>query len=132
MSGTVVVIDDGGPLGIVFGSPVASVAGFFTYLVPLTMMAYDASGSPLGAVVSSFASNSALSGDPGSHPNELLALSFPGIASVAITGDPAGGSFTLDDLEYVGAGGAAVPEPATLSLVALAAAGLALRRRPLR
>ena len=98
LSGDVVVFDDGGPISILFESPVVSVAGYFTYLVPLTMTAYDASNTPLGTVLSSFGSNLGLSGDSGSTPNELLALAFPaGIRSVTISGDVAGGSFTLDD-----------------------------------
>jgi hypothetical protein len=55
----------------------------------------------LGQTLSAFSSNLALSGDPGSSPNELLALNFPaGISSVTIAGDPAGSSLVLDDLTY--------------------------------
>ncbi|MCU0250899.1 MAG: hypothetical protein MUE61_11855 [Vicinamibacterales bacterium] len=64
------------------------------------MTAYDASNNLLGTAVSSFASNYLTFPDPGSAPNELLALAFPGIASVTISGDLAGGSFTLDDFAY--------------------------------
>jgi len=129
-SGDVVVFDDGGPISILFGSPVLNVAGYFTYVVPLTMTVYDASNNLLGTAVSSFASNVLTSGDPGSAPNELLALAFPGITSVTISGDLAGGSFTLDDFAYEATEQVPVPEPGgTLSLLALGAAGLSLMRR---
>ena len=124
------VYDDGGPITILFGSPVLSVAGYFTYLVPITMTAYDASNTQLGTAFSSFGSNLGLSGDLGSVPNDLLALAFPGITLVTITGDVAGGSFTLDDFAYESTDPLPVPDPGgTLSLLALGAAGLSFVRR---
>jgi hypothetical protein len=86
------------------------VGGFFNYASQLTLEAFDASNNLLGSVTSLFGANLAPSGDSGSGPNEFLQLnSASGISRVAITGDPAGGSFTLDDLTITTS--TAVPEP---------------------
>ena len=115
-SGVNVVFDNGGAIVIDFAAPVASVQGFFTYLTPLTFTAFDAAFNPIDVDTSDFSSNLALSGDPGSSPNELLHVeSGAGIAHVKIAGDPFGGSFTLDDF--------AVPMPGTLTLVVFGIAG---------
>ncbi len=116
-SGVNVVSDSGGPITIDFASPVLSAGGYFTYATSLNMTAYDASLTSLGSISSLFTSNTALSGAPGSAPNEFLSLSYgAGISRLTIQGDPAGGSFVLDDLTYSTAT-TAVPEPATLSLL---------------
>ncbi len=91
------------------------------------MTVFDAFDNVLGSVGSAFASNLALSGDPGSSANEFIELAFAGIRRLTISADPAGSSFVLDDLAYRSA--AAVPEPASALLVAAGIAGLALRRR---
>jgi len=126
-SGLNVVIDDGGPLSIVFASPVSAVSGYFTYFAPLTLQAFDISNAPLAPVLSAFAGNYGSSGNP---VNELLAITFaPGISRVLLTGDPAGGSFTFDDLTYtVANGGPQVPEPATLWMLCLGGLYLGWRR----
>jgi hypothetical protein len=94
----------------------------------VTLMAFDSSAIVLGSVGSNFASNLALSGIPGSSPNELLQLlSAVGISYVTITADPLGGSFVVDDLQYEDI--AAVPEPATLGLVGTGVTLFAARRR---
>jgi hypothetical protein len=61
----------------------------------------------------------ALSGDPGSTPNELLSVaSAGGITRVMITGNPSGSSLTLDDLNFTPVTTPApVPEPSTLILL---------------
>ena len=100
-SGVNVASDNGGPISIAFASPVLSLGGYFTYSELLTLQAFDASDNLVAYVTSAFANNEALSGDPGSTPNEFLAVSFPsGIAFAIITADPLGGSFALDDLTY--------------------------------
>jgi hypothetical protein len=132
-SGSNVVFDDGGPMVIQFATPFASVGGYFTYLEPLTFTAFDAFNNQIGSVGSLFSNNLALSGDSGSSPNEFLSLNIPtGISSVVITGDPAGGSFTLDDL-VVTANLVATPEPTSLVLLVTVIGGIiALRSRRTR
>ncbi len=117
VSGANVVFDDGGPMSITFLSPVSSVGGYFTYATQLTLIAYDASDNVIGTLTSSFNNNLALSGDPGSQSNEFLSFSVvSGISRITITGDPGGGSFTLDDLTFTQAV-SAVPEPGSIILL---------------
>lgn len=108
-SGTNVAFDDGGMLSFSFSTPQVRVGAFFTYGTALTFEAFDATDTLLGTARSAFSNNEAVSGDPGSSPNEFLSLTFAGISRVRITGDPAGTSFTIDDLT--------VAEPSTLSLI---------------
>ena len=111
-----VVMDDGGAISILFNSPVLSVSGYFTYLSSLTFTAFDSGATQVGQTTSLFSSNLVLSGDPGSSANELLTVSFAGgISSVTISGDPMGGSFTLDDLR-VEPLATTVPEPSSTLL----------------
>lgn len=119
-SGQNVIFDDGGPMSIAFSSPVFGVGGFFTYLAPLTLSAYDASSNLIASITSSYLSNLALSGDSGSLPNELLTLtSLAGISSLTISGDSAGGSFVLDDLTFDNTPPVSTPEPTTLVLLGM-------------
>lgn len=129
-SGSNVVFDDGGPLTISFATPVRSVFGYFTHATSLTLsfVPFDVA-EVLGPVTSAFAANLALSGDAGAVPNELLGTtSLGGISAVTISGDPAGASFTLDDLAYEPLRSGSVPEPTTLLLVAAGVVGLGRRR----
>lgn len=126
---------------ITFGVLVSAFSGRFTYSYNvgclglgcggITIQAFNGANNPLVTAQSFFASNLALSGDPGSSPNELFQFFWfnaPGISRVTITADPAGGSFTLDDLTYEPMA-AGVPEPASWVLVA---AGLAMVKGLLR
>lgn len=130
LSGVNVVFDDGGAILLNFLTPVVSVGGYFTYSTPLNFLAFDTFGIQVATITSAFSSNMGLSGEPGSTPNEFLELSsVSGIASARIIGDPAGGSFTLDDLTFRQAAVNPVSEPASLALVALGLGALGLRRR---
>jgi len=114
-SGFNVVFDDAGEMTLNFTAPVLDAGGYFTYLVPLALSFFDAHDNLEGTVISAFSSNLALSGDTGSSPNEFLNFaSASGISKLVITGDPAGGSFTMDNLT---ATPSSVPEPATLMLL---------------
>lgn len=120
-SGFVVVSDDFGPISISFSSLISSFSGFFTYLFPLTLEAFDAAGNLVATAFSLFSDNTdSFFADFGSSPNELLSLNFAaGIARVTITGDPSGFSFTMDDVTYEIAEVVSVPEPGTISLFLL-------------
>lgn len=116
-SGTNVVSDDGGPLSILFATPISSFSGYFTYFEPLTVTAFDSAHNQIGQSLSLFASNLGLSGDPSSFPNELLQVSSGnGISEIVIYGNPNGGSFTMDDLAYQSAA-TNVPESSSLILI---------------
>lgn len=125
-SGANVIFDDGGPMSILFAVLQASVGGFFTYLTPLTLTAFDGGGGVVATETSAFSSNLALSGDAGSSPNELLTVAFAtGITTVTIQGDTSGSSLTLDDLTFspLTSPAPSVPAPSSLFLMI---AGLAL------
>jgi hypothetical protein len=130
-SGSNVIFDDGGAMSIAFNAPIVSFGGYFTYLGPLTLTAYDASHNVLGQVASLFNSNLALSGDAGSITNEFIQFtSALGIASVTIAGDPFGASFVMDDLTFDdGRTSESVPEPSTAALFCVALGVAGVRRR---
>lgn len=134
-SGSNVVFDAGAPITIDFTAPVLSFGGFFTYATTLTLDAYDPASNLVASAVSAFTNNMALSGDSGSSPNEFLEVTFAsGISSVTITGDPAGGSFVLDDatITALGSAGNQVPESPGGFLFLVALIALAVARRRLR
>lgn len=113
-SGGNVAFDDGGPISMMFSAPVTSFSAYFTYTTSITLRAFDISTNQVASITSLFSGNLALSGDPGSSPNELRQLVFAGgISRVTITGDPFGGSFVMDDATIT----SAVPEPNTASLI---------------
>jgi len=113
-SGTNVAFDDGGVISINFANSVTSFSGYFTYAEPLTILAFNSFSIQVSTIHSAFSNNEALSGDPGSSPNEFLQLSLAsGISSITITGDPAGGSFVVDDLSFASS---FVPEPSSILL----------------
>lgn len=131
-SGNTVVFDDGGPISIDFSTPVASVSAWFTYASSLTLYAYDAVLNLLATDVSLFASNLALTGEAGSTPNERLSVaSAIGISRVTIGGDPAGGSFAMDDLSLESRS-ADVSEPPVAALLMLGTLLLGRARAGLR
>jgi len=125
-SGVNVASDNNGPITIDFTTPITSFSGYFTYVEPLTLDGFDASNTEVASAMSLYSSNDALFGDPGSSPNEFIQISYAGeMSSVTITGDPAGGSFVMDDVTYA----TAVPEPSSIILLLIAGLGtLAVRR----
>lgn len=125
-SGTNVAFDDGGPISIAFASPISTFSGYFTYVEPLTLAAFDATNDQVATATSLFSSNDALFGDPGSSPNEFLQVSFvTGISNVTITGDPGGSSFVVDDISYT----AVAPEPSYLALIFVGITTIVVIRR---
>mgnify|MGYP000853987511 CR=1 FL=1 len=128
-SGSVVIADDGGPIGVSFANPVTQVGAHFTYASPVTLTAFDALDQVLGSVTALHGSNLAQSGDAGSSPNELLQLAFAaGIARLTFAGDALGASFVLDDLSFTPRA-VAIPEPATALLAMIGLVGLLAGRR---
>jgi hypothetical protein len=128
-SGVNVASDNGGPLGITFDTPIFRFAGYFTYVDPLTLDAFDTSNSQVASASSLFSNNTATGGDAGSSPNELLQVSFAGgIKSVLITGNQGGGSFAMDDITLTTTS-TAVPEPGNLPVTTIGIGALLLCRR---
>jgi hypothetical protein len=116
-SGSNVAAGVGGPITIVFTTPVIDVSGFFTYSSSLTLDAFDALNQSVGTSTSAFSSNFVSSGNPA---NEMLELSFAGgISRITITG-AANGSFVFDDLTIGTATATDTPEPAFLLVCPLA------------
>lgn len=98
-SGQNVAVDDGGFMSITLLSPSAHFSGYFTYTSPLALQGFNASGLLIATASSAFQSNLALSGDAGSSPNELIALtSAAPLSRVVVMGSPAGYSFAMDDV----------------------------------
>ncbi len=76
-SGTNVASDTGGPISISFATPATSFAGYFTYLMPLTLTAFNAANSPVGSITSKFANNLAcLAGPPCSGTPAVAPMSY--------------------------------------------------------
>lgn len=129
VSGSNVLFDDGGPITIEFSTQAVSVGAYFTYMVPITFTAFDSANNELGSAISVFSENYVSSGNPA---NELLQLAFGSpISKITISGDPAGYSFVMDDLTY-STGSTPVPEPGTLSLLALGGLSAFVLRRRIR
>jgi len=126
-SGVNVVFDNNGPITIAFANPITQFAAYFTYVEPLTLAAFNASNTKIGSALSLFSINTATGGAPGSSPNELIQFnSATGISKVTIAGDPAGGSFVMDDVTLT-TPASTVPEPTTACL--MLAALTFIRRR---
>lgn len=129
-SGISVVFDAGGPISIIFSTQALSFSAFFTYTTALTLTAFDASNNTVDTAASLFADNFVSSGNA---PNEFLSLAFAGgISEVTIAGDPAGGSFVMDDVTVTTPNLSAVPEVSSLSFLLTAVAVLYLLTRQIR
>lgn len=128
-SGTNVASDNNGPMSIDFANPVLSFGGYFTYVELLTIQAFNTADIQVASASSLFSQNFVSSGNPA---NEFIRVAFAeGISSVTITGDPSGGSFTLDDATYTTTS-TSVPEPSTWSLMLFTGAAIMLLKRGAR
>ena len=128
-SGVNVASDDNGPMSITFASTISSFGAYFTYAEPLTLDAFGATDTLVASAQSAFSNNMALSGDPGSSPNEFIEVSFAGgISSVTITGDPEGWSFAMDNVMYTTTGNT-VPEPGSIGLLFVGSIALVTIRK---
>ncbi|HTF45410.1 MAG TPA: choice-of-anchor X domain-containing protein, partial [Terriglobales bacterium] len=108
-SGSTVALNDGGPITIAWASPISQFGGQFTYTASLTLQ-FMLNGVPVGTAISAFDNNLALSGDPGSSPNDpILFERAAGFDSVRIDSI---GSYGVDDVKF-NATIQAVPEPST-------------------
>jgi hypothetical protein len=118
LSGSNVVFDTGGPMRVDILGGAYAVGGFFTYVAPLTLTAYDAANNFLGIVTSLALENY---GSSGGSPNEWLQFaSTTAISYVLFSGLSDGGSFTLDDFSYDPQAPISpnpVPEPTSLVLL---------------
>lgn len=128
------VLTDEGPLSILFSSLAARFSGYFTHPGTLTLTAYDGADNVVASAGSAYANNLALSGDPGSAPNEHIQVQYSGgFSRLIISGGGGGGTFVLDDVEIT-----YVPEPGTITagiavgLCALCRSWPRRRRRPSR
>ena len=129
---TNVITDSGGPVTIDFSAPITSISAFLTYTEAVTLHVFDATSNEVGSLASLFTNNLALSGDPGSSPNEQFSLTVAGGFTRAIfEGSATGGSLTLDNLTYPALPNG-VPEPSTLALALLALTVFIPRRRLLQ
>lgn len=98
-SGVMALLVEEVSLVVGFSSPVDEASLFATYDAPLMLHFYDVTGKQLGGLLSAYASNLGLSGEPGSHPNEFFSFVCERrIARMIIATDGSIGSFTLDDL----------------------------------
>jgi hypothetical protein len=101
LSGDRVLAQTEGPVVFQFQAPIKSFRAHFTYLSPITVSAYNKDGSLLSRVTSRHWTNSALSGGPGSLPNEQLDISSDtGIHRIELNTPLGKYSFALDNLTY--------------------------------
>lgn len=122
-SGSNVAHDSGGPMRLDFTAPIESFSGRFTYIAPLTILFFNPSANLLGSVASLFADNTL---SAGGAANEIVQGVFAGTKFITITGDPLGGSFTVDDVFFQTS---SVPEPCATVLTGTALAVWLRRRR---
>lgn len=116
-------------MSLSFSTPVSSFSGYFTYTEPLTLEAFDAANTLLASATSAFSENFASCSGPGCDPspNEFIQVSAAtGISEITITGDPLGGSFTLDNATLTPLSTPAVPEPSSWFLLFSAGSILAI------
>ena len=98
-SGKNVASDSSGPITITFNAAINSFSAYFTHSGAITIAPFAADGTALAITTTTSRTNTLVTGDPGSIPNEQLTTSsIIGMAKIVITGSPSGGSFAMDDL----------------------------------
>jgi hypothetical protein len=116
-SGTNVAFDANSPITLTFLTPISSFSAFFTYVSPVTVTGFDALNQAVATAQSLLSANNVSTGNA---PDELIQLNdSSGISQVTLAGDPAGGSFVFDDVTFTPINSTTVPEPGTLTLLAL-------------
>jgi hypothetical protein len=110
-SGVTVAVAGDGQISFDLNVPVPNFSAFFTHSASLTIEFFLA-GNPVGAATSAFTNNLAISGDPGTAPNEAIVFhSDQGFDSAVFSG---GGAFAVDDITFDA--GQAAPEPSAAVL----------------
>ena len=131
-----VFVNDANETTITFASAIISFQAFFTYGGPVNIGFYDSSNTLLNSLASQYLTNLAISGDPGSSPNEELSINnLSGVTYARILAT--GADFAMDDLTVVfgsggggeGGGGPVIPEPSTVVLTGAAVVYLVVRAR---
>jgi len=113
-SGVTVATSADIPMEIRLESPVNDFSARFTHTDPLTVV-FTLNEGVLGTVSTQFDDNLALSGDPGSHPNETLSFhSDVGFKSIFFD---AFGAWVIDDVSFADPPAAAL-EPGACALLA--------------
>lgn len=120
-SGTAVAFDNGGPLGLLFSTPVSDFSAFFTYSQALTINAYGTNMNLIGSTSSSGTSNRGLS-------EKISFQSSQAIKKIEIVGRSSGSSFIIDDATFSPANNV-VPEPSHFVLLTAGVAAMLFRLR---
>ena len=134
-SGDIAVTNTAGSLTIKFDDLITNFNAYFTYSNPLSIFAYDSNSMLIGSIQSTYNNNLALSGDTGSHPNDLLSFSADEIKSILVSSSGATSfAFLMDDVSYTSApppiSSVPLPNSFVLILSTFAILSFAVRFKP--